>query len=115
MRQWWWRARLNIISSLKRAGLALILFAAVYAPAFAVVTWLHPSVQIMPKQMTNFTDSTIFNFAWSRDGGQLVLARGAVNSDVVLMGNAAIRIASGSTNPLHPTYSHKIRLSSHRL
>src|ERR1700694_4276144 len=64
---------------------------------------------------TNFTDSTIFNFAWSRDGGQLVLARGAVNSDVVLMGNAAIRIASGSTNPLHPTYSHKIRLSSHRL
>jgi membrane protease YdiL (CAAX protease family) len=37
---------LNIISSLKRAGFALILFAAVYAPAFAIVAWLHPSVQI---------------------------------------------------------------------
>ena len=46
MRQWRWRARLNIISSLKRAGFALILFAAVYVPAFAMVTWLHPSVQI---------------------------------------------------------------------
>src|SRR5258708_30921693 len=34
-----------MISSLKRVGLALILFAAVYAPAFAVVAWLHPSVQ----------------------------------------------------------------------
>jgi membrane protease YdiL (CAAX protease family) len=37
---------LNIISSLKGAGFALILFAAVYAPAFAMVAWLHPSVQI---------------------------------------------------------------------
>jgi membrane protease YdiL (CAAX protease family) len=37
---------LNIISSLKRVGFALILFAAVYAPAFALVAWLHPSVQI---------------------------------------------------------------------
>jgi membrane protease YdiL (CAAX protease family) len=46
MRQLQWRARLNIISSLKRAGFALILFAAVYAPAFAIVAWLHPSVQI---------------------------------------------------------------------
>jgi membrane protease YdiL (CAAX protease family) len=46
MRQWRGRARLNIISSLKRAGFALILFAAVYAPAFALVVWLHPSVQI---------------------------------------------------------------------
>ncbi len=38
-----------------------------------------------PKQITNFTDSTIFNFAWSRDGKQLFVARGAVNSDVVLI------------------------------
>lgn len=40
-----------------------------------------------PKQMTNFTDASIFNFAWSRDGKQLFLARGAVNSDVVLISN----------------------------
>jgi eukaryotic-like serine/threonine-protein kinase len=40
-----------------------------------------------PKQITNFSDGTIFNFAWSRDGKQLFLARGAVNSDVVLINN----------------------------
>jgi serine/threonine protein kinase/Tol biopolymer transport system component len=38
-----------------------------------------------PKQVTNFTEGTIFNFAWSADGKQLFLARGAVNSDVVLI------------------------------
>ncbi len=32
---------MNTVSSLKRAGLALILFVAVYAPAFATVAWLH--------------------------------------------------------------------------
>ena len=40
-----------------------------------------------PKQITNFTDATIFNFVWSADGKQLFLARGAVNSDVVLINN----------------------------
>ena len=38
--------RLNIISILKGASFALILFVAVYAPAFAIVAWLHPSVQV---------------------------------------------------------------------
>jgi membrane protease YdiL (CAAX protease family) len=37
---------LNIISSLKRAGFALILFVTVYAPAFATVAMLRPSVKI---------------------------------------------------------------------
>lgn len=37
---------MNIVENLKRAGFALILFAAVYAPAFAIVAWLHPRVQI---------------------------------------------------------------------
>src|SRR5579863_6279051 len=40
-----------------------------------------------PRQVTNFTDGTIFNFAWSPDGKQLFLARGAINSDVVLINN----------------------------
>jgi serine/threonine protein kinase/Tol biopolymer transport system component len=40
-----------------------------------------------PKQITNFTEGTIFNFSWSRDGKQLFLARGAANSDVVLINN----------------------------
>jgi hypothetical protein len=37
--------------------------------------------------MTNFADGSIFNFAWSRDGKQLFLVRGAINSDVVLISN----------------------------
>lgn len=37
---------MNITSSLKGAGFAMILFVAVYAPAFAIVAWLHPSVQV---------------------------------------------------------------------
>jgi serine/threonine protein kinase/Tol biopolymer transport system component len=40
-----------------------------------------------PKQVTNFTEGTIFKFAWSPDGKQLFLARGSVNSDVVLISN----------------------------
>jgi TolB protein len=40
-----------------------------------------------PRQITNFTEGTIFNFAWSGDGQQLFLARGAINSDVVLINN----------------------------
>jgi len=40
-----------------------------------------------PRQITNFTEGTIFNFAWSADGKQLFLARGAINSDVVLINN----------------------------
>ena len=35
-----------MIPSLKHVGFALILFVAVYAPAFAMVAWLHPSIQI---------------------------------------------------------------------
>ncbi len=42
----WWRAPVNAISSLKHSGLALILFVAVYAPAFAMVAWLRPGVHI---------------------------------------------------------------------
>jgi membrane protease YdiL (CAAX protease family) len=37
---------LSIILTLRRAGLALIWFVAVYAPAFATVAWLHPGIQI---------------------------------------------------------------------
>jgi eukaryotic-like serine/threonine-protein kinase len=41
-----------------------------------------------PRQVTNFTEGTIFNFAWSADGKQLFLARGEINSDVVLINDA---------------------------
>jgi serine/threonine protein kinase len=38
-----------------------------------------------PKQLTAFKDQRIFGFAWSRDGKELALSRGVVNSDVVLI------------------------------
>ncbi|MFN7929714.1 MAG: hypothetical protein U0Y68_17580, partial [Blastocatellia bacterium] len=38
-----------------------------------------------PHQLTNFKEQLIFDFAWSRDGKQLALSRGVVNSDVVLI------------------------------
>jgi eukaryotic-like serine/threonine-protein kinase len=38
-----------------------------------------------PVRLTDFKDGRIFNFAWSRDGKQLALARGTMSSDVVLI------------------------------
>ena len=38
-----------------------------------------------PKQWTDFKTDRIFNFAWSRDGKQLALARGTLTKDVVLI------------------------------
>jgi len=40
-----------------------------------------------PKQITNFVTGLIFDFTWSYDGKQLLLARGTVNSDVILISN----------------------------
>ena len=37
---------MTVGSALKRAALALILFVAVYAPAFGLAGWLHPSLQV---------------------------------------------------------------------
>jgi serine/threonine protein kinase/Tol biopolymer transport system component len=40
-----------------------------------------------PKQLTDFKTDSIFSFAFSRDGRQIALSRGTVNSDVVLISN----------------------------
>jgi Tol biopolymer transport system component/predicted Ser/Thr protein kinase len=40
-----------------------------------------------PRQITNFASGRIFDFAWSRDGKQLLLAKGNQSSDVILIGN----------------------------
>jgi serine/threonine protein kinase/Tol biopolymer transport system component len=40
-----------------------------------------------PKQITNFPSGLIFDFAWSRDGKQLAMARGSQSSDVILISN----------------------------
>jgi Tol biopolymer transport system component len=49
--------------------------------------WSRPVNGQPPKQMTNFASGLIFDFTWSYDGKQLILARGTVNSDVILIGN----------------------------
>lgn len=40
-----------------------------------------------PKQLTKFTSGKIFDFNWSSDHTKLLLARGEITSDVVLLRN----------------------------
>ena len=40
-----------------------------------------------PRQITNFTSGRVFDFAWSRDGQQLLLTKGNQSSDVILISN----------------------------
>jgi serine/threonine protein kinase/Tol biopolymer transport system component len=47
--------------------------------------WAQPLDGRPPKQITSLTAGQIFNFAWSKDGQQLALARGSQTSDVVLI------------------------------
>jgi Tol biopolymer transport system component/DNA-binding winged helix-turn-helix (wHTH) protein len=47
--------------------------------------WKLPLDGSPPRPLTDFTSELIFNFAWSRDNRQLALARGTLNSDVVLI------------------------------
>jgi len=39
------------------------------------------------QQITKFATGLIFDFAWSRDGKQLLLTRGNESSDVILISN----------------------------
>jgi Tol biopolymer transport system component len=49
--------------------------------------WLQPINGGAPRQLTTFKADRIFSFEWSRDGKQLLVARGMVASDVVLISN----------------------------
>jgi Tol biopolymer transport system component len=49
--------------------------------------WVQPISGGAPSPMTSFKTDRIFNFAWSRDGRQLALARGWSSGDVVLIRN----------------------------
>jgi len=49
--------------------------------------WEQPIAGGVPHAITNFTADRIFGFDWSRDGKQLLLARGQNSSDVVLFSN----------------------------
>jgi Tol biopolymer transport system component len=53
----------------------------------ATNVWEQPLAGGAPRQVTNFTSGQIFDFAWSRDGKQLLLAEGEETSDVVLLSN----------------------------
>jgi serine/threonine protein kinase/Tol biopolymer transport system component len=50
--------------------------------------WVQPLKGGKPKQLTHFPDGRIFDFAWSRDGKILALARGNESSDAVLFTSA---------------------------
>jgi Tol biopolymer transport system component len=47
--------------------------------------WRQPVEGGAPKQVTDFKSQLIFSFDWSRDGRQLVCARGSIKSDAVLI------------------------------
>jgi eukaryotic-like serine/threonine-protein kinase len=49
--------------------------------------WEQPLSGGEPHQVTDFTSGRIFNFDWSRDGKQLLLAKGNRTSDVILISN----------------------------
>jgi serine/threonine protein kinase/Tol biopolymer transport system component len=49
--------------------------------------WVQPVSGGAPSPVTSFKTDRIFNFAWSRDGRQLALARGWSSGDVVLIRN----------------------------
>lgn len=38
-----------------------------------------------PKRITNFTSGRIFDFNWTADGKDLLLSRGEITSDLVLL------------------------------
>ncbi len=50
--------------------------------------WAQPIDGNKARQITNFTDSGIFSFDWSRDGN-LAITRGVITRDVVLISDAA--------------------------
>jgi Tol biopolymer transport system component/predicted Ser/Thr protein kinase len=49
--------------------------------------WRQPLAGGKPVQLTKWASDSISNFAWSRDGKQLAVARGATTTDILLMQN----------------------------
>jgi Tol biopolymer transport system component len=47
--------------------------------------WSQPIDGGTPKQLTDFKSDSIFSYDWSRDGRQLVLARGTETNDVIVI------------------------------
>ena len=53
----------------------------------ATNVWEQPLAGGAPHPVTDFTSGRIFDFGWSRDGKELLLAKGEETSDVVLISN----------------------------
>jgi Tol biopolymer transport system component len=53
----------------------------------ATNVWEQPLAGGPPRPVTDFISGHIFDFAWSRDGKQLLLAKGEQTSDVLLISN----------------------------
>jgi serine/threonine protein kinase/Tol biopolymer transport system component len=53
----------------------------------ATNVWEQPLAGGPPRPVTDFTSGHIFDFAWSRDGKRLLLAKGEETSDVLLVSN----------------------------
>jgi len=51
------------------------------------IIWSQPLDGSAPRKLIDFKADQIFDFAWSRDGRWLALARGAISTDVVLIKN----------------------------
>jgi DNA-binding winged helix-turn-helix (wHTH) protein/Tol biopolymer transport system component len=49
--------------------------------------WEQPLLGAEAKQLTEFTSGLIFDFSWSSDHTKLLLTRGSVSSDVILLSN----------------------------
>ena len=49
--------------------------------------WEQPVAGGVPRQVTKFAAGRIFDFNWTADGKQLLLTRGSVSSDVILLSN----------------------------
>jgi Tol biopolymer transport system component len=49
--------------------------------------WEQPLAGGTPHQITTFPSGRVFDFAWSRDGTQLLLTKGNQSSDVILISN----------------------------
>ena len=53
----------------------------------ATNVWEQPLARGDARQVTDFTSGRIFGFSWSRDGKQLLIAKGSNTRDVVLISN----------------------------
>ena len=53
----------------------------------ATNVWERPLASGEPRPVTNFTSGLLFDFAWSRDGSRLFLAKGENTSDIILISN----------------------------